>query len=70
MSYLVVSCKHCSGRKIISLKGRFLPYFTRCPYCGVWINLRETHFAIFDDYRRARDYWLKGLRDKPVRRKA
>lgn len=60
MSYLVATCRKCSGRKILSLKGRSIPSTTKCPYCGSTIRLKEAHFLLFNDYSQAREYWLKG----------
>lgn len=62
LSYLVVTCKRCARRRVLSLKGRGVPRSTRCPYCGNLIVVRESHFALFDDYGRARDYALRGSR--------
>jgi len=60
VSYLVVTCKRCARRKIVSLKGRNIPRSTKCPYCGALIVIKESHFALFDDYEGARGYVLRG----------
>jgi len=60
VSYLVVTCKRCARRKVLSLKGKGIPRSTRCPYCGNLIVIKDSHFALFNDYGEARGYALRG----------
>ena len=66
MSYLVVTCKRCGRRKILSLKGRPIPRVTACPYCSYRISVKDAHFVVFNDYEKARSYWLQGIHRRLV----
>ncbi|MEM4853496.1 MAG: hypothetical protein QXQ60_08000 [Thermofilum sp.] len=60
MSYLVVACRRCAGRRVVSLKGRSVPGSVRCPYCGSRIVVKESPFALFSSFGEAREYALRG----------